>query len=255
MAELTWQSILKSQQHNFIRRLKFSYDSRQCSNDFLRFSTLNLIDESCVPVAGHNSEIVELDFCDEHENEIDEFCCEMVDKYMDNNLSVYPDDSYTSYKIGKLGEEAVKVYLGDLINEVNYGLSEYGDGGVDFISTRNPEIKIQVKTSCIKRITYYIIGKWELTEEEIIDTLQPPEEYYFGKINNSWSISSEESEKNDILICVLFLNSIDCDRIINDTYRFLMAGFIPVEKKAVKRKFKIDELLYMGGLKGHLEFL
>ena len=255
MAELTWQEILRAQQQDLINRLKFIHDSRNYSCKFLRFSTLNLIDESCVPVAGHNSEIIELDFCDEHESEIRGFCCEMVDKYMDNNSNVYPNDSYINYKIGKLGEEAVKVYLGDLIDEVNYKLSEHGDGGVDFTLAKNRNIKIQVKTSSLNRISYDHIDKYKLTDDDIGGILQPPEQYHFGAINNSWSISSEESYKNNILICVLLLNSIDNERIINKTYRCLMAGFILIEKKADKQIFKIDELLYMGGIKGYLESL
>ena len=255
MTEITWQSILKSQQQDFIRRLKFSYDSRNCSCEFLQFSNLNLIDESCVPVAGHNSEIIELDLCNEHENEIHEFCCELTNKYWNENSNTYLDDSYINYKIGKLGEEAVKVYLDDLIDEVNYKLSEHGDGGVDFTFAKNRNIKIQVKTISLNRISCDRIDKYQLTDDDIGYLLQAPEQYCFEAMNNSWSISSEESYKNNILICVLLLNSIDGERIINNTYKFLMAGFILIEKKADKQIFKIDELLYMGGIKGYLESL
>ncbi len=76
--------------------------------------------------------------------------------------------------IGKLGEEAVKSRLNQFVTEVDYTIKKGGDNKVDFKLTSGLSISgIQVKT-----------------RNGIYDTVK-------------WSISKEEIEENNFLVCML----------------------------------------------------
>ncbi|WP_190639286.1 hypothetical protein [Trichocoleus sp. FACHB-40] len=70
-----------------------------------------------------------------------------------------------------------------------------------------------------------------------------------------WEISPEEVNKNAVLVCLFSEEEFD-DRQAG--YNLIMAGFIPtsmIEVGNSKVLLKIDELLYIGGLRCYLERL
>ncbi|QLE55959.1 tetratricopeptide repeat protein [Nostoc sp. TCL26-01] len=150
------------------------------------------------------------------------FCWQMAEKYK----RVSPvRDVFVSYLKGKLGEEVVKERLANLITEVDYEKRFGGDGKIDFTLTNNPNIGVEVKS-----------------RHGSIDRVR-------------WSISSEEVEKNAVVVCILIQEEVN---EAQSQYHLLLAGFLPtqmIKLKTGKISFGIEQLLYGGGLWGYLESL
>jgi tetratricopeptide (TPR) repeat protein len=151
-----------------------------------------------------------------------EFCWLMAEKYK----RVLPvRDVFISYLKGKLGEEVVKERLADFITEVDYEKRFGGDGNIDFTLTSDPSIGIEVKSR-------------------------------HGEIDRvRWSISSEEVEKNAVVVCILIQEDVS---EAQSQYHLFLAGFLPtrmIKLKTGKISFGIDQLLYGGGLWCYLEQL
>ncbi|MBD2525915.1 tetratricopeptide repeat protein [Nostoc sp. FACHB-133] len=151
-----------------------------------------------------------------------EFCWLMAEKYK----RVSPvRDVFISYLKGKLGEEVVKERLADFITEVDYEKRFGGDGNIDFTLTSDPSIGIKVKS-----------------RHGSIDRVR-------------WSISSEEVEKNAVVVCILIQEDVS---EAQSQYHLFLAGFLPtrmIKLKTGKISFGIDQLLYGGGLWCYLEQL
>ncbi|MEH1890604.1 MAG: tetratricopeptide repeat protein [Nostoc sp.] len=151
-----------------------------------------------------------------------EFCWLMAEKYK----RVSPvRDVFISYLKGKLGEEVVKERLADFITEVDYEKRFGGDGNIDFTLTSDPSIGIEVKSR-------------------------------HGRIDRvRWSISSEEVEKNAVVVCILIQEDVS---EAQSEYHLFLAGFLPtqmIKLKTGKISFGIEQLLYGGGLWCYLEQL
>ena len=151
-----------------------------------------------------------------------EFCWQMAEKYK----RVLPvRDVFISYLKGKLGEEVVKERLADFITEVDYEKRFGGDGNIDFTLTSDPSIGIEVKSR-------------------------------HGRIDRvRWSISSEEVEKNAVVVCILIQEDVS---EAQSEYHLFVAGFLPtqmIKLKTGKIYFGIEQLLYGGGLWCYLEQL
>ncbi|MEH2281832.1 MAG: tetratricopeptide repeat protein [Nostoc sp.] len=151
-----------------------------------------------------------------------EFCWLMAEKYK----RVLPvRDVFISYLKGKLGEEVVKERLADFITEVDYEKRFGGDGNIDFTLTSDPSIGIEVKSR-------------------------------HGRIDRvRWSISSEEVEKNAVVVCILIQEDVS---EAQSEYHLYLAGFLPtqmIKLKTGKISFGIEQLLYGGGLWCYLEQL
>ncbi|MEH2413868.1 tetratricopeptide repeat protein [Nostoc sp.] len=151
-----------------------------------------------------------------------EFCWLMAEKYK----RVSPvRDVFISYLKGKLGEEVVKERLADFITEVDYEKRFGGDGNIDFTLTSDPSIGIEVKSR-------------------------------HGNIDRvRWSISSEEVEKNAVVVCILIQEDVS---EAQSEYHLFLAGFLPtrmIKLKTGKISFGIEQLLYGGGLWCYLEQL
>ncbi|MDF5706484.1 MAG: tetratricopeptide repeat protein [Nostoc sp. S4] len=151
-----------------------------------------------------------------------EFCWQMAEKYK----RVLPvRDVFINYLKGKLGEEVVKERLADFITEVDYEKRFGGDGKIDFTLTSDPSIGIEVKSR-------------------------------HGRIDRvRWSISSEEVEKNAVVVCILIQEDVS---EAQSEYHLFLAGFLPtrmIKLKTGKISFGIDQLLYGGGLFCYLEQL
>ncbi|MEH2225836.1 tetratricopeptide repeat protein [Nostoc sp.] len=151
-----------------------------------------------------------------------EFCWQMAEKYK----RVLPvRDVFLSYLKGKLGEEVVKERLADFITEVDYEKRFGGDGNIDFTLTSDPSIGIEVKSR-------------------------------HGRIDRvRWSISSEEVEKNAVVVCILIQEDVS---EAQSEYHLFLAGFLPtrmIKLKTGKISFGIEQLLYGGGLWCYLEQL
>ncbi|MEA5625858.1 tetratricopeptide repeat protein, partial [Nostoc sp. UHCC 0251] len=151
-----------------------------------------------------------------------EFCWLMAEKYK----RVLPvRDVFISYLKGKLGEEVVKERLADSITEVDYEKRFGGDGNIDFTLTSDPSIGIEVKSR-------------------------------HGRIDRvRWSISSEEVEKNAVVVCILIQEDVS---EAQSEYHLFLAGFLPtrmIKLKTGKISFGIEQLLYGGGLWCYLEQL
>ncbi len=151
-----------------------------------------------------------------------EFCWLMAEKYK----RVLPvRDVFISYLKGKLGEEVVKERLADFITEVDYEKRFGGDGKIDFTLTCDPSIGIEVKS-----------------RHGSIDRVR-------------WSISSEEVEKNAVVVCILIQEDVS---EAQSEYHLFLAGFLPtrmIKLKTGRISFGIDQLLYGGGLFYYLEQL
>ncbi|MFQ4143455.1 tetratricopeptide repeat protein [Chlorogloeopsis sp. ULAP02] len=151
-----------------------------------------------------------------------EFCWQMAEKYK----RVLPvRDVFLNYLKGKLGEEVVKERLADLITEVDYEKRFGGDGNIDFTLTADSSIGVEVKSRC-------------------------------GSIDRvRWSISSEEVEKNAVVVCVLIEEEVN---EAQPEYHLFLAGFLPtqmIKLKTGRISFGIEQLLYGGGLQCYLEQL
>ncbi|MBW4616892.1 MAG: tetratricopeptide repeat protein [Desmonostoc vinosum HA7617-LM4] len=149
-----------------------------------------------------------------------EFCWQMAEKY--KRTSSVRDVFINNLK-GKLGEEVVKERLANLITEVDYEKRFGGDGKVDFTLTSDPTIGIEVKSR----------------------------HGSFDKIR--WTISSEEVEKNVVVVCILIQEEVN---EAQPEYHLFLAGFLPtnmIKLRTGKISFGIEQLLYGGGLCCYLE--
>lgn len=149
-----------------------------------------------------------------------EFCWLMAEKY--KRTSPVRDVFINNLK-GKLGEELVKERLADLITEVDYEKRMGGDGKSDFTFTSNPSIGVEVKS-----------------RHGTIDKVR-------------WSVSSEEVEKNTVIVCVLIQEEVN---EAQSEYHLFLAGFLPtkmIKLKTGRISFGINQLLYGGGLLCYLE--
>ncbi|MBD2339578.1 tetratricopeptide repeat protein [Calothrix sp. FACHB-156] len=151
-----------------------------------------------------------------------DFCWLMAEKY--KRTSPVRDVFISNLK-GKLGEEVVKERLADFITEVDYEKRFGGDGKVDFTLTAEPSIGVEVKS-----------------RHGSIDRVR-------------WSVSSEEVEKNAVVVCILIQEEV---HEAQQEYHLFLAGFLPTQMIKLKRgriAFGINQLLYGGGLFGYLEDL
>ncbi|MBW4556655.1 MAG: tetratricopeptide repeat protein [Trichormus sp. ATA11-4-KO1] len=151
-----------------------------------------------------------------------DFCWLMAEKY--KRTSPVRDVFINNLK-GKLGEEVVKERLADLITEVDYEKRFGGDGKIDFTLTSNPSVGVEVKS-----------------RHGSIDKIR-------------WSVSSEEVEKNAVVVCVLIQENVN---EAQPEYHLFLAGFLPtqmIKLKTGKISFGINQLLYGGGLWCYLEQL
>ena len=151
-----------------------------------------------------------------------EFCWQMAEKY--KRTSPVRDVFINNLK-GKLGEEVVKERLADFITEVDYEKRFGGDGKIDFTLTSDPSVGIEVKS-----------------RHGSIDKVR-------------WSISSEEVEKNAVVVCILIQEEVN---EAQPEYHLFLAGFLPtrmIKLKTGKISFGIEQLLYGGGLWCYLEQL
>jgi uncharacterized protein YjbI with pentapeptide repeats len=149
-----------------------------------------------------------------------DFSWKMADKYKKNSTDTVRDVFIKNLK-GKLGEEVVKIRLANLVTEVDYEQRICGDSKVDFTMASNPNVGIQVKA-----------------RHSSIDTVQ-------------WSISSEEVEKNTVLVCVFIQEEVNEAQA---EYHLILAGFLPTSL-IHGDKVGINQLLYAGGLRSYLEFI
>jgi hypothetical protein len=197
---MDWTTALRSQQADFIQRLK--------SGHLLHCETV-----------GQHSELTVIS--GERLEQLRNFCWDMAEKYKRNNpvRKVFVDNMK-----GKLGEEVVKARLANFVTEVGYEKRIGGDGKVDFHLTSAPDVGIQVKAR-------------------------------HGKIETvRWSISSEEIERNAVLVCILIQEKLSEAQA---EYHLIIAGFLPTNmmKMSGKESFGIDDLLYSSGLRSYLENL
>jgi hypothetical protein len=198
---MDWIKLLRSQQADFIQRLKSGY--------LLHSET-----------EGQHSELTVIS--GERLKQLRDFCWQMAEKY--KRMSPVRDVFINNLK-GKLGEEVIKARSCSFVTEVDYEKRLSGDGKIDFTLTSNSSVGIQVKA-----------------RHGSIDTIK-------------WSISSEEVERNAVLVCILIQEEVS---EAQSEYHLIMAGFMPtklIELSNGKASFAINELLYAGGLRSYLDNL
>ncbi|NES65803.1 MAG: hypothetical protein F6K24_11310 [Okeania sp. SIO2D1] len=260
-------TILESQQDEFIIKLKQRMPAFTRSKyDF---------DEAI-----HVHSVVDFD-CDELEEKMNDFCVNLTDKYYGG----YLPDEFMNYKIGKVGEESVKEYLGKLISNVDYEFYEWGDDEKFFYLTSNTSVNLQVKTTCFDRIL-----------EKDIDYEKDEAEYFYGLYQDyvnlehdkckkildtiKWNISEKEQNQSQVCIFVLLLNQVVGDRMpgyvdideidkeivsdidcvltikyceYNAIYSSILCGFKPKNLLKPNTDIYLKDLFYIGGLKGYLK--
>jgi len=211
MPEINWMTILESQQDEFIINLKHrmpaftrsEYDFDEAIHLYPSFFEYPSVFD---------------DFLD-LEEQMNWFCEQLTYKY---NYCYFPD-KFINYKVGKIGEESVKYYLGKLISNVDYELYEWGDDGKDFYLASNKSVSLQVKTTCFDRTlenTFYsVLDECGFSEDVYFDI---QEDYYRNLEHDEcekiideikWKINEKEQQKNQICIFVLLLNQVVGDRM------------------------------------------
>ena len=193
---------------NSMRLLQTEFIQRLNSNHLLVCPTERLHSELTI-VSGEKRQVVR------------NFCWKMVAKYRNEE----PKQIFLNTMKGKLGEEAIKNCLGNLVTSVNYDLLPGGDGKVDFRLTSNYNVGVQVKAV-----------------HSNIDTAR-------------WSISAEEIEQNVALACILIREEITDDQ---SEFNLILAGFLPtsmIDVRGNKVSVGINQLLYGGGLRSYLATL
>jgi hypothetical protein len=136
---MDWTTLLRSQQADFIQRLK--------SGHLLHCE-----------IEGQHSELTVIS--GERLRQLRNFCWEMAEKYKRNSpvRKVFIDNMK-----GKLGEEVVKARLAGVVTEVDYEKRLSGDGKVDFRLNYDPQVGIQVKA----RYGNIDTVRWSISKEEI----------------------------------------------------------------------------------------
>jgi len=198
---MDWTTLLRSQQADFIQRLK--------SGCLLHCET-----------EGQHSELTVIS--GERLKQLRDFCWQMAEKY--KQMSPVRKVFINNLK-GKLGEEVIKARLDNFVTEVDYEKRLSGDGKIDFTLTSNSSVGIQVKA-----------------RHGNSDTIQ-------------WSVTSEEVEKNAVLVCILIQEEVS---EAQSEYHLITAGFMPtklIELSNGEASLAIDKLLYAGGLRSYLENL
>ncbi|MGK7918851.1 MAG: hypothetical protein AB4080_02420 [Trichodesmium sp.] len=256
MPEINWMTILESQQDEFIIKLKYRMPAFTSTRGIYDFDETTHLYFVC-------------DDYDEKEETMNWFCEELTWKY---NGDYFPD-KFISYKIGKIGEESVKQYLGKLISDINYELYEWGDGGTDFYLKNNKSVNLQVKTTCfyriLEKIFYSELDEYGLDEDDFFSSC---DSYYVNLKHDrcqkvldqiKWKINEQELNKNQICIFVLLLNQVVGDRIrqnfdmiyqqIDVSYISILCGFKPTDLLKPDTDIYLKDLFYIGGLKGYLK--
>lgn len=136
---MDWTTPLRSQQSDFIKRVKSGY-LLHCE------------------IEGRHSELTVIS--GERLEQLREFCWEMAEKYKRNSPV---RKVFIGNMKGKLGEEVVKARLGKLVNEVDYEKKLRGDGKVDFTMASDRDVAIQVKA----RHGNIDTVQWTISQEEV----------------------------------------------------------------------------------------
>lgn len=136
---MDWTTLLRSQQADFIQRLKYSFLLR-CE------------------IQSQHSELTVIS--GKRLKQLRDFCWHMAEKY--KQTSPVRDVFINNLK-GKLGEEVVKARLAEFVTKVDYEKRLGGDGKVDFTLTCDPFVGIQVKACCgsIDK------ARWSISQEEV----------------------------------------------------------------------------------------
>jgi len=250
MPEPSWEYILKSQQEDFLERLESSLEVSSYCDTSVHLARL----DHCFPLgASSPCEIINISFEHDEEYEIDKFCGEITCKFS-CNPDYFDYDVFISNKLGKIGEEAVKRYLGNWINNVDYELYKGGDGGVDFILRENNKIKIQVKTRAAFRLTCEYLERTENIDITDLCFHFFINAYDYVK-DAKWQVDNKAITENNLTIFVLVMNEVIGGELNENLYKCLIAGFLPSRKLSQTRKYSITELLYSGGIRGYLKHL
>ena len=255
MTEPTWEYILKTQQEDFLERLKASLEFNP-DYDEVRIHLARL-DNDPVIDASSPCESINIYFHPGEESDIDDFCTELAWKFCYNPYDDEPcfdPDIFINNKLGKIGEVAVKEYLGKWVSNVDYNLYESGDGGVDFFVIPDNFIKIQVKTTAALRFTCQVLNTKK--QEDIDDGGR---EFFYNPYkyieSSKWQVDAKSLKNTHLTIFVLLMNEIITDGLNANPYKCLLAGFLPNEKIFPNRKYSIAELLYSGGIRSYLKHL
>ena len=207
---------LKTQQDNFIERLQTGLNSLFTFEQAGKFGEKKTIS---------GEELVNSR----------EFCWQMVKKYKTSE----PQEIFKNNLKGKIGEEVVKKCLGKLVIDVNYEITEGGDGKIDFTLDFKGLIGgIQVKTR------------------------------YSSADQVQWYINVEEIERNLVVVCVLIYRDSNQAQEFDEfqsEYSPVMAGFLPtyvvrdmIQENAIEFengsfiKLNIKDLLHGFGLENYL---
>lgn len=137
---MDWTTPLRSQQADFIQRLK--------SDCLLHCET-----------QGQHSELTVIS--DKNLSSLRGHCKDMTNKFKDRHRDVF--EVYLNHLKGKLGEKVVKLRLDALITEIDYENRMGGDGKVDFRLTSDPSVGIQVKA----RHGSVDTVQWWISKEEV----------------------------------------------------------------------------------------
>jgi uncharacterized protein YjbI with pentapeptide repeats len=136
--KIGWEISLRSQQADFIKRMKSGY-LLHCETE------------------GQHSELTVIS--SERTEQLRKFCWQMVKQYRQDS----PQQVFIRNMKGKLAEEAIKARLADLITPVDYEKRRGGDGKVDFRLAANTAVGIQVKA----RYGNIDSVQWSISQEEV----------------------------------------------------------------------------------------
>jgi hypothetical protein len=181
--ELSWRTLLQSQQQEFIQRLNQSLSSNLVSTKFI----LQSFGYPPFYQGRYHSELITIMFGKPQSEKLQKFCQQSTgeDKY---NFA-----KYVYYNTSKIGEEAIKLYLGEMITEVNYRSSYVTSKGVSFFLSKNRDVGVQVLNKYLNRVSLYDEGIYKISDQVLAKDLVNLNCKSIDQIPNiAWSVRPSE---------------------------------------------------------------
>lgn len=232
---MDWQTPLKSQQAEFITRLRSGPTHLLCYDAENSFSELTVISGQRL-------------------KQLRDACWLLAERYK-NTAPVH--DVFINHLIGKLGESVIKKQLSNLVAKDSFREMTGQDSDQSF-NVRQWKLFITYIRS-YQYLSRFIsgdlfpIGYLRLAANPSISLQIKASQ---GKKDDlHWYINKEEIEKNAVLICVWIQEEVNEAQL---EYHLVICGFIPsglLDPQAAETRLGLGDLLYAGGLRSFLEWI
>lgn len=232
---MDWQTPLRSQQTEFIKRLKLGPENLLFCQAENHFSELVVISEETLKHIRNTSWLL----TERHKS------TDSVREVFLRNLA------------SKLGEEAVRQQMDYLLAEGSHrdllrksGKTKFNARQWKFFITY---IRAYQYLNQFLPVDLFPAGCLRLAEDPATSIQIKTCSEATGPVQ--WFFNQEEIEKNVAVVCILIRESIT---EAQPKYHLVMAGFLPtslIELKEQPMRLELEDLLYMGGLRSFLQFI